>query len=45
MFNNWISVKEKLPEYTDLYIVYCNIGSMLGGYNEVRAYDYRKEEI
>ena len=28
------------PKYTDTYLTACNIGSMLGGYNEVRTYDF-----
>ena len=36
----WIDINEELPKFTDTYIVYCNIGSMFGGYKEVRAYGY-----
>lgn len=38
--NEWIDINEELPKFTNTYIVYCNIGSMFGGYKEVRAYGY-----
>lgn len=38
----WISVEERLPEHTDEYNVFCNIGSMLGGYEDVRTYRYER---
>ena len=36
----WIPVSERLPECTDDYNVVCNIGSMLGGYTDVRTYRF-----
>ena len=36
----WIAVSERLPECTDDYNVVCNIGSMLGGYTDVRTYRF-----
>ncbi len=38
----WIKINDKLPQYTDDYICYCNIGSIMWGYKEVRCYRYEK---
>ena len=37
----WVSVEEP-PKYTAEYNVVCNIGSMFGGYTDVRTYRYEK---
>src|SRR5574344_1835908 len=37
----WIPVKDP-PKYTGDYNVVCNIGSMLGGYTDVRTYRFER---
>ena len=37
----WISAKDP-PKYTGDYNVVCNIGSMLGGYTDVRTYRFER---
>ena len=39
--SRWVDIKES-PKYTDWYNVHCSIGSMHGGYYEVRTYRYEK---
>lgn len=34
---------EDAPKYSDLYNVCCSIGSMGGGYTDVRSYEYDKK--
>ena len=36
----WISVEDELPKYTGEYIVYCNVGCILGGFTDVRCYRF-----
>ena len=38
--NKWNKIEDGLPKYSDYYIVYCNIGSMLGWFKEVRSYPF-----
>jgi len=36
----WIPIEEALPKYTQDYNVVCNVGSMFGGFTEVRTYRF-----
>lgn len=36
----WNKIEDGLPKHSDYYIVYCELGSILGGYKEVRSYFY-----
>ena len=38
--SEWISVEDELPKYTGEYIVYCNVGCILGGFTDVRCYRF-----
>lgn len=38
--NKWNKIEEGNPKYSDYYIVYCELGNILGGYKEVRSYFY-----
>ena len=40
IMGKWNDINESMPKYTDDYLVACNIGSMAGGYSEVRCYRY-----
>lgn len=38
----WIKIEDELPKYTQDYLCACSIGSMMGGFKEVRCYRYEK---
>lgn len=40
--DGWISVEDRLPEYTEDYNCVCEIGGMGGGYTTVRTYRYER---
>lgn len=40
--DGWIPCSERLPEYTDTYNVFCNVGSPFGGFTSVRSYRFER---